>query len=89
MRTSSPAAGVVVTRHLGNEILHGITRAAVLRLSREHRIAVEERAFTVEEAKSAAEALITSASSFVIPVVRIDGETIGDGRPGAIHAPAA
>ena len=76
--------GVVVTRHLGSEILHGITRVAVLRLSREHQIAVEERAFTVDEAKSAAEAFITSASSFVIPVTGIDGETIGDGRPGAI-----
>ena len=76
--------GAVVTRHLGNEILHGITRAAVLRLSREHRIPVEERAFTVEEAKSAAEAFITSASSFVIPVVGIDGEAIGEGRPGPI-----
>ena len=76
--------GVVVTRHLGSEILHGITRAAVLRLSREHQIAVEERAFTVDEAKSATEAFITSASSFVIPVTGIDGETIGDGRPGAI-----
>ena len=76
--------GGVVTRHLGNEILHGITRAAVLRLSREHQIAVEERAFTVEEAKSAAEAFITSASAFVIPVIGIDGETIGEGRPGPI-----
>ena len=78
--------GAVVTRHLGNEILHGITRAAVLRLSREHGVAVEERAFTVEEAKRAAEAFVTSASVFVLPVVRIDGETIGDGRPGAVTA---
>ena len=76
--------GVVVTRHLGNEILHGITRAVVLRLSREHQIAVEERSFTVEEAKSAAEAFMTSASTFVIPVVDIDGETIGAGVPGPI-----
>ena len=76
--------GGVVTRHLGNEILHGITRAAVLRLSREHQIAVEERPFTVEEAQSAAEAFITSASAFVIPVIAIDGETIGDGRPGPV-----
>ena len=74
--------GTVVTRQLGSEILPGITRAAVLRLSRERRIAVEERPFTVEEAKSAPEAFITSASSFVIPVVGIDGEAIGDGRPG-------
>ena len=77
-------SGVVVTRHLGNEILHGITRATVLRLARERQITIEERPFTVGEAKSAAEAFITSASSFVIPVVGIDGETIGDGRPGPI-----
>ena len=76
--------GVVVTRHLGNEILHGITRAVVLRLARERQITIEERPFTVEEAKSAAEAFITSASSFVLPVIGIDGETIGDGRPGPI-----
>ena len=77
-------SGVVVTRHLGNEILHGITRATVLRLARERQITIEERPFTVGEAKSAAEAFITSASSFIIPVVGIDGETIGDGRPGPI-----
>ena len=77
-------SGVVVTRHLGNEILHGITRATVLRLARERQITIEERPFTVEEAKSAAEAFITSASSFISPGVGIDGETIGDGRPGPI-----
>ena len=77
-------AGVVVTRHLGNEILHGITRATVLRLARERQITIEERPFTVEEAKSAAEAFITSASAFVLPVIGIDGDTIGDGRPGPI-----
>ena len=77
-------AGVVVTRHLGNEILHGITRAAVLRLARERQIAIEERPFTVEEAKGAAEAFITSASAFVTPVIGIDGATIGDGRPGPL-----
>ena len=78
------AEGVVVTRHLGHDILHGITRASVLRLARERQIAIEERPFTVDEAKSAAEAFITSASAFVIPVIGIDGETIGDGKPGAI-----
>ncbi len=76
--------GVVVTRNLGSEILHGITRAVVLQLARERQIAIEERAFTVEEAKSAAEAFITSASTFVLPVVGIDGETVGDGTPGPI-----
>ena len=76
--------GVVVTRHLGNEILHGVTRASVLRLSREHDVAVEERAFSVEEAMEAAEAFLTSASLFVLPVVGIDARTIGDGSPGPI-----
>ena len=78
------AEGVVVTRHLGNEILHGITRAVVLQLARERQIAIEERPFTLEEAKGAAEAFITSASTFVLPVIGIDGETVGDGTPGPI-----
>ena len=76
--------GVLVTRHLGNEILHGITRAAVLRFAREAQMKVEERAFTVEEAKNAAEAFITSASTFVMPVVEFDGEAIGEGTPGPV-----
>ncbi|MEL7214154.1 MAG: D-amino-acid transaminase [Pseudomonadota bacterium] len=78
--------GVLVTRHLGNEILHGITRAAVLRFAREAQMKVEERAFTVEEAKNAAEAFITSASTFVMPVVEFDGEAIGEGKPGPVAA---
>ncbi len=43
---------------------------------------VEERAFTVEEARNADEAFITSASTFVMPVVEIDGVALGDGKPG-------
>lgn len=76
--------GAIITRHLGNEILHGITRAAVLRFAREAQLKVEERAFTLDEAKAADEAFITSASTFVMPVVSIDGETLGDGTPGPI-----
>jgi D-alanine transaminase len=74
----------IITRHLGTEILHGITRAAVLRFAREAQMRVEERPFTIEEAKTADEAFITSASSFVMPVVEIDGVTIGDGAPGSV-----
>src|SRR6056297_3660040 len=70
----------IVTRHLGTEILHGITRAAVLRFAREAQMQVEERAFTIEEAKEADEAFITSASAFVMPVVEIDG------TPGSVTA---
>ncbi|MBP0616565.1 D-amino-acid transaminase [Jiella mangrovi] len=78
------AGGTLITRPLNHAILHGITRKAVLRLAAESGLAVEERPFTVEEAKVAREAFITSASSFVLPVVEIDGTTIGDGRPGEI-----
>jgi D-alanine transaminase len=77
-------SGRLVTRNLGHEILPGITRAAVLRFAREAQIEVEERPFTLEEARSAAEAFITSASSFVMPVVEIDGARIGDGTPGPL-----
>lgn len=76
--------GSIVTRHLSSSILHGITRAAVLRFAREAQMAVEERPFTVEEAQNAAEAFITAASTFVVPVVEIDGVQIGDGRPGPV-----
>ncbi|MHA7887416.1 D-amino-acid transaminase [Roseicyclus sp.] len=76
----------IVTRHLGTEILHGITRAAVLRFAREAQMTVEERPFTVEEAKAADEAFITSASSFVMPVVEMDGAPIGTGTPGRVTA---
>lgn len=76
--------GVIVTRNLGTEILHGITRAAVLRFAREAQMKVEERPFTVEEAKRADEAFVTSASAFVTPVVEIDGEALGDGAPGPV-----
>lgn len=78
--------GVIVTRHLGEEILHGITRKAVLAFAREAQMKVEERAFTVEEALQADEAFVTSASSFVMPVVQIDGAPVGDGQPGRVVA---
>lgn len=76
--------GTIVTRHLGNEILHGITRAAVLRFAREAQMQIEERPFTLDEAKSADEAFITSASTFVMPVVEIDGAPVGSGVPGPV-----
>lgn len=76
--------GTVVTRDLSHSILHGITRSSVLALAAEAGIKIEERAFTVAEAHEAAEAFMTAASAFVLPVVSIDGHTIGDGRPGPI-----
>ena len=75
---------VLITRHLGNEILHGITRKAVLEFARVAQITVEERSFTMEEAKAADEAFITSATTFVMPVVQIDDTPIGSGQPGPL-----
>ncbi|WP_421783483.1 D-amino-acid transaminase [Kiloniella litopenaei] len=76
--------GKIITRHLGNEILHGITRRAVLSLANEADMEVEERPFTLDEVRNAAEAFVTSATTFVTPVVSLDGEKIGDGKPGAL-----
>jgi D-alanine transaminase len=56
----------------------------MLELARQGVIQIETRAFTVEEAKGAAEAMVTAASAFVLPVTRIDGVQIGDGRCGPI-----
>ncbi|ETX14148.1 D-amino acid aminotransferase [Roseivivax halodurans JCM 10272] len=76
----------IVTRQLSTDILHGITRAAVLRFAREAQMKVEERPFTIEEAQGADEAFITSASAFVTPVVEIDGVALGGGTPGPLAA---
>lgn len=76
--------GTLVTRGLSNAILHGITRASILEIATSLGVPVEERAFTPEEAKDAAEAFITSATNFVLPVTRIDGQIVGDGLPGEI-----
>ncbi|MBT3140079.1 D-amino acid aminotransferase [Phaeobacter gallaeciensis] len=76
--------GKIVTRPLSTDILHGITRKAVLRMAEEAQMEVEERLFTIDEAKEADEAFTTSASAFVMPVVEIDGVVLGDGTPGPI-----
>ena len=76
--------GKIITRQLSNNILHGITRAAVLRFAKEAQMEVEERAFTVLEVQDADEAFFTSASAFVMPVVEIDGVVIGSGAPGSV-----
>jgi len=78
------AEGNLVTRQLGNEILAGITRKAVLKLAREQRIKIEQRPFDIEEAVSAREAFITSATTFVMPVISIDGNPVADGKPGEV-----
>ncbi len=76
--------GKIITRHLSNDILHGITRAAVLRFAAEAQMEVEERAFTIDEAQAADEAFVTSASTFVMPVIEVDGTPVGSGTPGPV-----
>jgi D-alanine transaminase len=76
--------GQIITRALSNDILHGITRSAVLRFAEEAQMEVVERNFTIEEAQQADEAFITSASMFVMPVVEIDQQALGQGTPGPL-----
>ncbi len=78
------AAGEVVTRRADHRILSGISRLVVLDVIHSHGLRFVEREFTVAEAIAATEAFVTSASQAVQPVVRIDGEPVGDGRPGPI-----
>ncbi len=76
--------GVVITRPLSRDILPGIRRKVVLELAAQHQVRIEERPFSVEEALAADEAFLTAASTFVLPIVEIDGHSIGDGSPGPI-----
>lgn len=75
---------VLITRPNSNKILPGCTRKAVLKIAEEQNLTVEERLFTPEEAFNAKEAFLTSASSFVTPVIRIQEHVIADGKPGTL-----
>jgi D-alanine transaminase len=74
----------VVTRPADQAILRGITRTVLFDAIKAQGLAVEERAFTLEEAYAAREAFATAATQIVLPVVRIDGRAIGDGKPGPV-----
>ncbi|HEY0275324.1 MAG TPA: D-amino-acid transaminase [Paenirhodobacter sp.] len=74
----------IITRPLSNDILHGITRASLMKILSERQMKVEERAFTIAEAQAADEAFYTSASSFVTPIVEVDGVALGNGTPGPV-----
>lgn len=76
--------GKLRTRDAQSNILRGITRAAVIKLVEAEGLELEERAFTVDEVKTAREAFYTSASGYVMPAVSIDGVVIGDGNPGPV-----
>jgi D-alanine transaminase len=76
--------GTLVTRHVDQGILKGITRTVVLEVLAAQGLKLEERPFTVDEAYGAREAFLTSASQIVLPVVRIDGRPVGNGAPGLL-----
>ncbi len=76
--------GVVITRQIEPVILAGVTRATLIDVLKEQKIGFCERPFRLEEALRAREAFITSATNTVMPVVRIDGKVVGDGKPGPI-----
>lgn len=76
--------GKIITRDLSHDILHGITRKSVLACAKLLQMEVEERPFTIEEAYEADEAFATSASGFTNPIVKIDGNEIGTGKPGPV-----
>jgi len=78
------AAGALVTRPADAGILRGVTRTTVFDMARELGLSVEERAFSVDEAKAAREAFITAATTIVTSVIMIDGAPVGDGAPGPV-----
>jgi D-alanine transaminase len=77
-------AGTLVTRPADHGILRGITRTVLFDVVKAQGLTLEERTFTLEEVRAAREAFVTAASQIVLPVVRIDGHVIGDGKPGPI-----
>lgn len=76
--------GKIITRQLSNDILHGITRASLLKYAAEAQMEIEERPFTIAEAQAADEAFFTSASAFVMPVVEVDGVALNGGKVGPV-----
>jgi D-alanine transaminase len=76
--------GTLVTHPADQAILRGITRTVLFEAVKARGFCIQERVFTLAEAYAAREAFVTSASQIVLPVVRIDGHAIGDGKPGPI-----
>lgn len=78
----------IITRPLNNKILPGIRRKTLIELCEQHEITLEQRTFTVSEALEADEAFISSATTLVLPVIRINKQTIGSGSVGPITSKA-
>jgi D-alanine transaminase len=78
------AEGTIITRYADRLILRGVTRMTLLDLVAAEGLKLEERKFSLEEAKNAREAFITGATTLVMPVVSIDGHVVGNGKPGPL-----
>jgi D-alanine transaminase len=78
------ADGTVVTRAADTAILNGVTRLAIFDIIRREGYRLDERPFTVAEAKAAREAFLTSTTADLLPIVRIDDSAVGEGRPGPL-----
>lgn len=78
------ADNTLVTRNANHAILDGITRMTLLQVAQAEGIGLEERPFTLDEAKAAKEAFLTSSTNFVMPVTRIDERPVGNGHPGIL-----
>jgi len=76
--------GALVTRPLGEDILAGVTRRTLLMLASRAGLPVEERVFSVAEAKAAREAFLSSTTSLALPVVAIDDAPVANGQPGSV-----
>ncbi|MER8915293.1 D-amino-acid transaminase [Mesorhizobium sp. M0761] len=76
--------GVLVTRPAEHGILRGITRTTMFEVAAKLGLTIEERGFSVTEAKAAREAFISSATTIAMPVVAIDGAAVASGHPGSI-----
>jgi D-alanine transaminase len=76
--------GVLVTRPADHGILRGITRTTMFEVAEQLGLKVEERGFSVAEAKAAREAFISSATTIAMPVVAIDGDPVANGHPGSV-----
>ncbi|CAN5396162.1 D-amino-acid transaminase [soil metagenome] len=76
--------GKLRTRDTQASILRGVTRTMLLTMIAEEGVELDERPFSVEEAKLAREVFVTASSTFVMPLVSLDGVKIGDGKPGPV-----
>jgi D-alanine transaminase len=74
----------ILTRPLTNDILPGVTRRAIIALCANNDLKLNETRFTLQQALDADEAFISGASSYILPVIDIDGHELSGGKPGGL-----